>query len=347
MPSLALAVRAHTGLIGARRAMLSSHARLDALRETLRNESKPVKALKPSWLKVSGAGGPHYERLRSTVRSLGLATVCEEARCPNIGECWNGGDDETATATIMIMGDTCTRGCRFCSVKTSRSPQPLDPEEPQRTADAITKWGLDYVVITSVDRDDIEDQGASHIARTVRALRVANPDIFVEVLAPDFRGDRDLVFTVAGSGLNVFAHNVETVERLTPRVRDRRAGFRQSLGVLRTAKEMPNIITKTSLMLGLGETDDEVRECLTALREADVDVVTFGQYLQPTKSHLKVREYVTPDKFDAWREEAEQLGFLYVASGPLVRSSYRAGEFFVKNVLRSKEQLQVAAAGTQ
>jgi len=319
------------------RRWLSSRPRLEELKETLREEAP--KARKPSWLKVSAAGGENYERLRSTVRSLGLATVCEEARCPNIGECWNGGESEVATATIMIMGDTCTRGCRFCSVKTSRAPPPLDPDEPRRTAEAVAKWGLDYVVITSVDRDDVEDQGASHVAATVRELKASNPDLLVEVLTPDFRGEARLVETVAGSGLDVFAHNVETVERLTPRVRDRRAAYRQSLDVLRVAKRTrPDLVTKTSLMLGLGETDDEIAQCLLDLRANAVDVVTFGQYLQPTKAHLKVHEYVTPDKFDHWQREAERLGFLYVASGPLVRSSYRAGEFFVANVLRTRQQ---------
>lgn len=333
----------------AMRRLLSSRPRLDELKETLKQQKKVAPLRKPSWLKVSGAGGENYERLRSTVRELGLATVCEEARCPNIGECWGGGGENTATATIMIMGDTCTRGCRFCSVKTSRAPAALDPEEPKRTAQAVAKWGLDYVVITSVDRDDVADQGASHVAQTVVELKKANPDLLVEVLSPDFQGKKDLVDAVAGSGLNVFAHNVETVERLTPRVRDRRAGYQQSLDVLEIAKQnnrrehSRDLLTKTSLMLGLGETDDEIDRCLQQLRDVDVDIVTFGQYLQPTKNHLKVQEYVTPEKFEYWRERAESMGFLYVASGPLVRSSYKAGEFFVKNVLRSRQNKAAAA----
>lgn len=304
--------------------------RLAALRTTLEKEQ----TRKPSWLKVSGAGGPNYERLRKSVRSLKLATVCEEARCPNIGECWEGGEDATATATVMIMGDECTRGCRFCSVKTSRAPKALDPEEPQNVAQAVAEWGLDYVVVTCVDRDDLPDQGASHIAATVKALK-DEKDILVEVLSGDFQGSPNLVNTVAGSGLDVFAHNLETVEHLTPRVRDRRAAYRQSLGVLETAKHNGGPkLTKTSLMLGLGEQDHHVRQALHDCRTAGVDVVTFGQYLRPTKRHLAVAEYVTPAKFDAWKAEALSLGFTYVASGPLVRSSYKAGELFVKNFLR-------------
>ncbi|KAJ8601997.1 hypothetical protein CTAYLR_002746 [Chrysophaeum taylorii] len=309
--------------------------RLEELKATLRAEgSSSARPRKPSWLKVNAAGGPNYERLRSTVRDLGLATVCEEARCPNIGECWEGGDSSVATATIMIMGDECTRGCRFCSVKTSRAPKALDPEEPRRVAEAVSKWGLDYVVLTSVDRDDVPDQGASHVAATVRELKNASEDILVEVLAPDFRGEPDLVSTVASSGLDVFAHNLETVERLTPRVRDRRAAYSQSLRVLETAKSLAKL-TKTSLMLGLGEADHEVRAALHDCRAAGVDVVTFGQYLRPTKRHLAVADFVTPAKFEAWQHEAEAMGFAYVASGPLVRSSYKAGELFVSNMLRA------------
>ena len=321
--------------------------RLAALRETLQQDiaSKETtqRVRKPSWLKVSGAGGPNYERLRSSVRSLGLATVCEEARCPNIGECWEGGKgpDATATATVMIMGDECTRGCRFCSVKTSRKPKALDPDEPRNVAKAVADWGLDYVVVTCVDRDDLEDQGAYHVAQTVRELKKSDPKLLVEVLSGDFQGNRDHVSLVANSGLEVFAHNLETVEHLTPRVRDRRAAYRQSLEVLEVAKHsylpQPNqkdLITKTSLMLGLGETDDQVSQTLRDCRTAGVDVITFGQYLRPTKRHLAVSDYVTPDKFDHWKKEADAMGFKYVASGPLVRSSYKAGELYVKNMLR-------------
>jgi lipoic acid synthetase len=302
---------------------------------------------KPRWLKAAPpANSEKYDSLRSTVRELGLATVCEEARCPNIGECWGGGEDgNVATATIMIMGDTCTRGCRFCSVATSKNPSPLDPEEPMKVATAIGKWGLDYVVLTSVDRDDLEDQGANHFAEVVRSLKLVNEKLWVETLTPDFQGNKELVRIVAESGPDVFAHNMETVEALSPFVRDRRAGYRQSLDVLEYVKnlETTKCITKTSLMLGLGETDEQLRTTLRDLRSANVDVVTFGQYLQPTKKHLAVKAYVTPEKFEEWKEEAEGMGFLYVASGPLVRSSYKAGEFFLKNYLREQQEQQQQA----
>ncbi|KAJ1426628.1 hypothetical protein B484DRAFT_397500 [Ochromonadaceae sp. CCMP2298] len=293
---------------------------------------------KPSWLKAEVPKGENYTRLRDTVRTLKLATVCEEARCPNIGECW-GGAKGTATATIMIMGDTCTRGCSFCSVKTSRTPAPLDPMEPANTAEAIASWGLDYVVLTSVDRDELPDQGAGHFAQTVREIKQRNSSILVECLTPDFRGEKALIAEVATSGLDVFAHNMETVERLQRRVRDYRAGYRQTLDVLEHAKvavqnlDNRKLVTKTSLMLGLGERDEEIRAALRDLRLADVDVVTFGQYLRPTKRHMTVQRYVTPAEFDRWREEAQAMGFRYVAAGPLVRSSYRAGELFLKGIL--------------
>lgn len=299
---------------------------------------------KPRWLKAAPADSENYQRLRSTVRELGLATVCEEARCPNIGECWGGGEDGTATATIMIMGDTCTRGCRFCSVKTSRAPPPLDPEEPEKVATAIAKWGLSYVVLTSVDRDDLEDQGSDHFRKVVQQLKEKKPDLLVEALTPDFQGNMDLVTAVATSGLDVYAHNMETVERLTPFVRDRRAKYRQSLDVLEHVKKVGDSLTKTSLMLGLGETDEEIMQTLEDLRAVDVDVVTFGQYLQPTKKHLAVKEYVTPEKFEELQVKAEAMGFKYVASGPLVRSSYKAGEFFLENYLKEKHEREAAEA---
>eukprot|EP00934_Nitzschia_sp_Nitz4_P009286 Nitzschia sp. Nitz4//scaffold55_size114948//90325//91434//NITZ4_003919-RA/size114948-processed-gene-0.80-mRNA-1//-1//CDS//3329554584//9276//frame0 len=297
---------------------------------------------KPRWLKASPADSENYQHLRKTVRELGLATVCEEARCPNIGDCWGGGEEQTATATIMIMGDTCTRGCRFCSIKTSRAPPPLDPEEPEKVSSAIAEWGLDYVVLTSVDRDDLEDQGSEHIRQVIQKLKQKKSDLLVEALTPDFQGKEELIKVVATSGLDVFAHNMETVERLTPRVRDRRAHYQQSLKVLEYAKSVGNCLTKTSLMLGLGETDEEIQATLEDLRAIDVDVVTFGQYLQPTKAHLPVKEYITPEKFEEWQTKAEALGFKYVASGPLVRSSYKAGEFFLKNYLQNKKAAEAA-----
>ncbi|KAG7206569.1 hypothetical protein KM043_000255 [Ampulex compressa] len=292
----------------------------------------------PSWLKTEIPMGKNYSRIKSQLRDLRLSTVCEEARCPNIGECWGGGENETATATIMLMGDTCTRGCRFCSVKTARAPPPLDPEEPKNTATAIADWKVDYIVLTSVDRDDLKDGGAAHIAATVREIK-SRSNILVECLVPDFKGNRDHVAIIVGSKLDVFAHNIETVERLTPFVRDRRANYGQSLNVLRAAKQFdPNLITKSSIMLGLGETDDEVEQTMRDLRGAGVDALTLGQYMQPTKRHLRVMEYVTPEKFKSWEILGSKLGFLYTASGPLVRSSYKAGEFFLTNILRQSRE---------
>jgi len=284
----------------------------------------------PPWLKTEIPVGKNFSKIKDDLRGLGLATVCEEARCPNIGECWGG---ESSTATIMLMGDTCTRGCRFCSVKTARKPPPLDPKEPEKTADAIAKWGLDYIVITSVDRDDVPDGGAAHIAETVKSIKRLKPSQMVEVLTPDFGGNLDCVGLVAEAGLDVFAHNIETIERLTPFVRDPRAKYRQSLKVLEHVKKVhPNLVTKTSIMLGLGEKDEEVEQTMKDLRDVGVDCLTLGQYMQPTKRHLKVVEYVTPEKYAHWEKRGMELGFLYTASGPLVRSSYKAGEFFMKNM---------------
>ncbi|XP_075972350.1 lipoyl synthase, mitochondrial [Anticarsia gemmatalis] len=292
----------------------------------------------PPWLKTSIPTGSKFSELKQQLRGLKLSTVCEEARCPNIGECWSGGKHGTSTATIMLMGDTCTRGCMFCSVKTSRNPPPLDPDEPRNTAHAINQWGLGYIVLTSVDRDDLPDGGSSHIAETVREIKRQNKEILVECLVPDFRGNRASISDIALSGLDVFAHNIETVERLTPFVRDPRAQYRQTLKVLQTAKEInPDLITKSSIMLGLGETDEQVEQTMKDLREAGVDCVTLGQYMQPTKRHLKVFEYVTPTKFKQWEDRGNELGFLYTASGPLVRSSYRAGEFFITSLLKDRK----------
>lgn len=292
----------------------------------------------PPWLKTDIPMGKNYAKLKDTLRGLKLSTVCEEAKCPNIGECWGGGESKTATATIMIMGDQCTRGCRFCSVKTNKSPPKLDPMEPYNTAKAISEWNLSYIVITSVDRDDLPDQGSAHFAQTVREIKRLNPMMYVECLTPDFRGDDKCVETVATSGLDVFAHNVETVKRLQWLVRDPRANYDQSIGVLVKAKKYnPKLVTKTSIMLGLGETDDEILRTMEDLRENNVDCLTFGQYMQPTKRHLKVSEFVTPEKFEYWKEVGDKLGFLYTASGPLVRSSYKAGEFFIANIVKSRK----------
>ncbi|KAK1573968.1 lipoyl synthase [Colletotrichum navitas] len=303
----------------------------------------------PEWLKTPiPAGNDNFKAIKKDLRGLGLHTVCEEAKCPNISECWGGSSKSAATATIMLMGDTCTRGCRFCSVKTNRAPAPLDPHEPENTAEALARWGLGYVVLTSVDRDDLADGGARHFAETISKIKAKKPSLLVEALTGDFMGDLDMVRVVAESGLDVYAHNVETVEALTPYVRDRRATFRQSIKVLAHVKEVkPEMITKTSLMLGLGEQEAEIMDALRQLREANVDVVTFGQYMRPTKRHLKVEKYVTPDEFEMWKQRALDMGFLYCASGPLVRSSYKAGEAFIENVLRKRAGEKAAMAGSK
>ncbi|EMC98553.1 hypothetical protein BAUCODRAFT_32612 [Baudoinia panamericana UAMH 10762] len=294
----------------------------------------------PEWLKTPIPTNDNYKRIKNDLRGLGLHTVCEEARCPNISDCWGGSNKSAATATIMLMGDTCTRGCRFCSVKTSNTPPPLDPHEPENTAEALKRWGLGYVVLTSVDRDDLVDGGSRHFAETIMKIKQKAPTILVEALTGDFAGDLEQVGVVARSGLDVYAHNVETTEELTPTVRDRRAKFRQSLDVLRAAKAAkPELITKTSIMLGLGETEEGLWDALRELRKADVDVVTFGQYMRPTKRHMKVEEYVRPETFEMWRQRALGLGFLYCASGPLVRSSYKAGEAFIENVLKKRARM--------
>mmetsp|Transcript_71663 Transcript_71663/g.181004 ORF Transcript_71663/g.181004 Transcript_71663/m.181004 type:complete len:409 (-) Transcript_71663:234-1460(-) len=300
--------------------------------------SRPPAVRKPPWLKMFNPNtnpetAERYKFVRSTIKKTGLATVCEEARCPNAGECWSSG-----TATVMIMGDTCTRGCRFCAVSTSRTPPALNPEEPKNIAEAVEQWDVDYIVLTMVDRDDLADQGCAHVAETVRNLKQRNPNLRVETLVGDWQGRLDLVEQLVDCGMDVYAHNIETVERLQRIVRDRRAGYQQSLSVLRHAKtSKPGIVTKSSIMVGLGETAEELHQVLRDLRDHGVDIVTFGQYLQPTKSHMKVDRYMEPSEFDEWKRVAEALGF-HCASGPLVRSSYRAGDLF-------KSRLASRAAG--
>ncbi|NXG26839.1 LIAS protein, partial [Dromaius novaehollandiae] len=286
----------------------------------------------PPWLKTKIPMGKNYNKLKNTLRSLNLHTVCEEARCPNIGECWGGGEYATATATIMLMGDTCTRGCRFCSVKTAKNPPPLDPEEPYNTAKAIAEWGLDYVVLTSVDRDDIPDGGAEHFAKTVSHLKERNSKILVECLTPDFRGDLKAVEKVALSGLDVYAHNVETVPELQRKFRFGAVHFQATLADVFGATNHIHSVT-----LNFVPVPSCVNVVFTVLREADVDCLTLGQYMQPTKRHLKVEEYITPEKFKYWEKVGNDLGFHYTASGPLVRSSYKAGEFFLKNLVEKRK----------
>ena len=296
------------------------------------------KSTKPPWLRQKAPGGEEYEKLKEQLGGLKLATVCEEAQCPNIGECWSSskseGHEHTATATVMLLGDTCTRGCRFCAVNTSQAPPPVDENEAENTAEAIAQWGVGYVVLTSVDRDDLEDGGSSHFAKTVMRIKELKPSMLVECLTPDFRGDMDAVKKLARSGLDVYAHNIETVERLQRRVRDPRANYKQSMDVLVSAKEC-GVYTKSSIMLGLGETVEEVKQTMHDLRDVGCDILTLGQYLQPTPLHLTVVEYITPEMFEELKEYGEQVaGFRFVASGPLVRSSYKAGEFFIENMIK-------------
>jgi lipoic acid synthetase len=298
--------------------------------------------MKPPWLRVRAPGGDRYHELKTTFRELGLFTVCEEAHCPNVGECWREG-----TATLMLLGDVCTRGCRFCAVTTGR-PGPLDQSEPEHVARAIGSMALQYVVLTMVDRDDLSDGGAAQVAETVRRLKVLREDLLVETLVGDFRGDLAAVDTVLDARPDVFAHNIEVVRRITRRVRDVRCGYDRSLEVLRHAKDKaPDRITKSSIMVGIGETDDEVVETLRDLRGAGVDIVTIGQYLRPTPKHHEVMRYVTPETFADFERQAQDLGFLYAASGPLVRSSYKAAEVFVRSMLQATQAGENGGDGYQ
>jgi len=282
---------------------------------------------KPRWLKAPVAGGEGYDFVRRTVREHRLATVCEEAKCPNIGECWNAG-----TATIMLMGAVCTRACRFCSVDTGNPKGWLDADEPANVADSVALMKLKYVVLTSVNRDDLPDGGAAHYADCVRAIKQRTPATAVEALTPDFQGVLRDVEVVVDSGLEVFAQNVETVRRLTHPVRDPRAGYEQTLSVLRHAKQhRPDVLTKSSLMLGLGESDEEIAQCMDDLRAAGVDILTLGQYLRPTVNHLPVQRFVSPQEFERYREWGLSRGFRECVSGPLVRSSYRAEQALAGN----------------
>jgi lipoic acid synthetase len=287
---------------------------------------------RPQWLKVRLPGAGSYYDVRKRLKDLEVHTVCEEARCPNTAECWGGG-----TATFMILGDVCTRGCRFCAVRTGRPQGPPVEDEPERVAEAVATLGLKYVVLTSVDRDDLPDGGAGHFARTVRVIRTRNPGVVVEVLTPDFAGSDEARATAAHSGAQVLGHNVETVRALTPSVRDPRCSYDYSMDVLRTYRRLqPRLLTKSSLLLGLGENREQVEQTLRELRDAGVDWVTFGQYLRPTRRHVEVARYVEPDEFDSLGRAARALGFALVTSGPLVRSSYRAAEHRAAEILRRR-----------
>ncbi|KPK63872.1 lipoyl synthase [candidate division WOR_3 bacterium SM23_42] len=281
---------------------------------------------KPDWLKVRIPSGKEYKSIYKILEKNNLSTVCQEARCPNIGECWN-----RRTATIMILGRVCTRACRFCAVATGNPMGTFDPDEPVHVAEVVKSLGLKYVVITSVDRDDLEDAGSGHYAETIKSIREKNPDTRVEALVPDFGGDTNCLQKIVGARPYVIGHNVETVERLTSHIRDRRCGYERSLNVLRKYKSLDaGILTKSGFMVGLGETSEEIRKTLEDLQDAGVDIVTIGQYLQPTKKHHDVQRYYTPEEFDSFRKVGLKIGIRHVLSGPLVRSSYRAGEIFTQ-----------------
>lgn len=316
-------------IIGTGSKYLTSHgftAIKNGVKERTDRRPAPV-GRKPPWLKARIPAGEKYLNVKNTVREHGLVTVCEESMCPNIGECWSNG-----TATLMLMGAVCTRACQFCAVDTGNPRGWLDPQEPGNAARSVELMGLKYVVLTSVDRDDLPDGGASHYAACVKAIKARSPETAVEALTPDFSGVLSSVETVLNSGVEVHAQNMETVERLTHYVRDPRAGYQQTLNVLEHAKRYrPNVLTKTSLMLGLGERDDEVRCTMDDLRAIDVDILTLGQYLRPTVNHLPVERYVSPEEFERYRRRGLEIGFLEVVAGPLVRSSYRAERVFERN----------------
>ena len=287
---------------------------------------------KPDWLKIKIPSGEDYLRVKKTLRTYNLNTVCEESSCPNVSKCW-----ESGTATIMIMGNMCTRVCRFCDVSSGR-PSPLDPDEPKRVAEAIKQWNLRYIVITSVCRDDLEDGGAAHFAKTIKSVKLSCPNTIVEPLIPDFNYDSDSIKKIIESEPEVVSHNIETVRRLSSKVRDSRATYDQSLSVLKKIKEInPKIYTKSSFMVGHGETKEEVIQTASDLKSANVDVITTGQYLQPSLNHLPVVEYIHPEKFASYQKIFEEMGFLHVVVGPFVRSSFQAADFIekIKSVKRS------------
>lgn len=286
---------------------------------------------KPEWLKIKLNTNDNFIAIKNTLKQHNLHTVCESAHCPNISECWN-----TGTATFMLMGDTCTRACKFCAVKTGNPMKKLDVDEPKKLALALGEIRLfDYVVLTSVNRDDLEDGGASHFAECIKGIKKSYPEIIIEVLIPDFKGDITALRKIVDAKPEVVAHNIETVERLQKKVRDVRANYKQSLTVLENVKNMNSeIYTKSSIMLGLGELDEEVIQAMKDLRAINVDILTIGQYLRPTDWHIPIREFVEPQKFEYFKQKAVELGFLFCAAGPLVRSSYKAGELFMRNIIK-------------
>jgi len=285
--------------------------------------------VKPEWLKIRPPTTEKFSDIKTLVRDIHLHTVCQESHCPNMSECWSSG-----TATFLVLGDTCTRACRFCNTKTAAKGEPLDPEEPKKIADTLKKWDLEYIVITSVDRDDLPDQGAAHFAACIREAKRSKPDIRVEVLIPDFKGNEKCLDTIIRAGPDVISHNIEVVEKLQRIARDRRANYKQSLKVLEYVKKKSKIYTKSSLMVGLGEKDEDVIKAMKDLRYVGASFLTIGQYLKPGEKNLEIKEYVRPEKFDFFKKEGKRLGFMYVASGPFVRSSYKAGELFMKTILK-------------
>ncbi len=289
----------------------------------------------PDWIRIRHADNESSRHISGLMGSLSLHSVCQSAHCPNRSECWSHG-----TATFMVMGEHCTRGCRFCAVSTMAKPPPLDEEEPRKLAEAVASLGLRYIVITSVARDDLEDDGAGHFARCIRAVRGKCPDLLIEVLVPDFKAKRFAMQKIVDERPDVISHNVETIERLTRKIRDMRANYRQSLDVLRMYREMSGgkAITKSGIMVGFGETEEEVGKTMADLRKEGVEILTIGQYLSPGgyPRHLPVEEYVSPERFKRYEEMGYRAGFSYVASGPMVRSSYRAGEPFIKKMIRSR-----------
>ncbi len=286
----------------------------------------------PQWLAIKPASTEKYSSIKNSITEKGLHTVCVEAHCPNITECWSSG-----TATFMILGDLCTRGCTFCAVSKMAKGAVIDEKEPEKLAAIVKEWGLDYIVITSVCRDDLPDQGSMHFARCVAEIKKLNPNTLVEVLIPDFKDDPECLSRIVQSHPDVIGHNIETVERLTPKARDRRASYRQSLDVLRRFKEIDSsTYTKSAMMLGIGEREEEVIAALGDLRTSGVDFLAMGQYLRPSQHHLEIKEYVRPEVFEHYKEIALSMGFKYVAAGPFVRSSYKAGEYFIKSIVAKK-----------
>lgn len=315
---------------------MDCHSQTNSTIRFLTNGSPKSKAQKPDWLRIKYSENTSSHHIAELGMKYNLHSVCQSAHCPNRSECWNQG-----TATFMVMGDECTRGCRFCSVKTNLTPPPLDPDEPKNLARAISTMNLRYVVVTSVARDDLQDEGSNHFAECIRQLKKIDPKLLVEVLVPDFKAKKDLIQNIVDAKPDVVSHNIETVERLSPKVRDMRAKYRQTLEALKLYREISNgkIITKSGLMVGFGETKEEVEGTLRDLDAAGVEIVTIGQYLQPTTKarHLPVMEYVKPEQFEKYEKMAYEIGFKYVASGPLVRSSYKAAEPFIEKIIFSRQ----------